>query len=667
MSPTGKVRALVGVLALTPFTATAAADSRATSIAALKRLSVEELLSLQVTSVSRTREQLSDAAAAVAVVTNEDIRRSGSTNVPEALRFVPGLHVAQRNASSWAVSARGFSSMNSEKLLVLSDTRSIYTPLFSGVFWDVQDYLMEDIERIEVIRGPGATLWGSNAVNGVISITTRSARDTQGLYLEGAVGTENELNLGARIGTTLGEHGYLRVFGKYAEHDDSFHPQTTNTDDGRIAHGGFRADWDLTDADSFTLQGDVYRGEIGQLAPSITIIGRGGPTGPLRVQLEGGNVLARWQRRIDDADLQLRAYYDLTRRNDPSYDDELETVDVDFQHRLPLGTRHELTWGLAYRSSKNLNRGKGLFALSPAAATDAIASGFIQDQIQLSDALRLTIGTKLEHNDFSGTEWQPGLRGAWTIAPGHNAWAAISRAVRVPTRIERDIAVDAGDPASDPRIVLLGSDEFESEELVAYELGYRWQASAALALDLAAFYNDYDGLASLEVGTPFIDPQDGRTIVPVFNQNLNTGRTRGIEALVSYTPVANWRLTANYAFIDMELEAPGLDLNRGAWLDGATPQHIAGVRSFLDLPNGFQIDAQLRYVSEIERLPDVLSGEGIDAYTELDLRIAWRGWHQLELSLVGQNLLHDHHLEFGTPATRGGIERGVYGKIAWGF
>lgn len=659
---------LFGAIALATTTATANMDPAATSITELKKLSVEELLDLQITSVSRSREQLSEAPAAIAVVTNEDIRRSGSTNVPEALRFVPGLHVAQRNASSWAVSARGFSSVNSEKLLVLSDTRSIYTPLFSGVFWDVQDYLVADIERIEVIRGPGATLWGSNAVNGVISITTRAAKDTQGAYLEAAAGSESRANVAARLGTTLGENAYIRVFGKYAEHDDSHHPQTANTDDGRLAHGGFRADWELGLADTLTVQGDVYRGEIGQLAPSITVIGREGPTGPLRVELEGGNVLARWQRRIDDhAELQLRAYYDLTRRNDPSYDDELQTVDVDFQHRLAIGTRHNVTWGLAYRSSDNTNQGKGIFALSPADATDAIASGFIQDQFRLTDSLLVTFGTKLEHNDFSGTEWQPSVRAAWSVAASHTLWAAISRAVRVPTRVERDILVDAGDPAGNPRLLLMGDDDFDSEELLAYELGYRWKATASLSLDLATFYNDYDGLASLEIGTPFIDPDDGRTIVPVVYQNRNSGHTRGIEALLTFTPTPYWRLSANYAYIDMDLEAAGLDLNRGVWLEDATPRQTAGLRSFLDLPGGFQIDAQLRYVSEIERLPDVPSGEGIPAYTELDLRIAWRGWREMELSLVGQNLLHDHHLEFGTPATRGEIERAVYGKFAWGF
>jgi iron complex outermembrane receptor protein len=655
-------------IALAATHAAAVTDEHSAHLADLKKLSVEELMDIKVASVSRSLEPLGGAAAAVAVVTNEDIRRSGSTSIPEALRNVPGLHVAQRNTNVWAVASRGFSSVSSEKLLVLTDTRSLYTPLFSGVFWDSQDYLMQDIERIEVIRGPGATLWGSNAVNGVISITTKNAKDTQGMYFDAAAGTENKVNVGGRIGTMLGERAYLRVFGKYAERDDTSHPQTQNSDDERFRHGGFRADWEMSDVDALTVQGDIYRGNAGQLAPSVAIIGRPGAQSPLRIEMEGGNVLARWQRRINErSDLQLRVYYDRTLRDDPSFTDELQTLDFDFQQRFALGGRQQVTWGLNYRTTDNSNRGKGLFNLDPAESTDTIASGFIQDQIRLSDQLQVTIGTKVEDNEFSGTEWQPSVRAAWDMDPNRTLWAAVSRAVRVPTRLERDIAIDILDPTSNPRAIWLGNEDFESEELLAYELGYRWQVMNSLAVDLAAFYNDYDSLASLEMGTPFIDPDDGRTIIPIITQNLNAGRSRGIEALLTFTPLQNWRLTVNYTYVDLDLDASGADLNRGTWLDGATPRHVFGLRSFLDLPGSFQIDAQFRYLSDIQRIPDIISGEGIPSYAELDVRLAWNGWRQLELSLVGQNLLHDEHLEFGTPAARGYIERGVYGKFAWGF
>ena len=495
---------------------------------ALKALTLEDLTNIEVTSVSRKEESLLKAAAAVTVVSNEDIRRSGSTSIPEALRFVTGVHVARRNSNSWAVSSRGFSGVSSEKLLVLSDTRSIYTPLYSGVFWGVQDYLLQDIDRVEVIRGPGAALWGSNAVNGVINITTKSAADTQGLYVEAGAGTEEHATAAARYGGKTAGGVYYRVFGKYLDHDATFDTNPATSDDWRLGHFGFRADWDATEADALTLQGDLYQGNIGQLAPIVTIIGRPGPTGDLEVGVSGGNVLGRWRRSIDkDSDIQFRAYYDRTHRDDASFLDDLDTVDLDFQHRFGFAARQEIIWGLNYRYTSNRNESKGIFAVDPPASTDHLASGFVQDQIALLDTLRLTIGTKLEHNDFSGFEVQPSVRAAWDHSPGHTVWSSVSRAVRTPTRLERDIAIDASDPAGNPVVRLLGNEDFDAEELLAYELGYRWQALDSLFIDLAAFHNRYEGLASLELGTPFIDPRDGRTVIPVVNENLTDGRYRG--------------------------------------------------------------------------------------------------------------------------------------------
>jgi iron complex outermembrane recepter protein len=634
----------------------------------LKSLSLEELMDVEVTSVSRTEETLGGAAAAVAVVTNEDIRRSGAASIPEALRMVPGVHVARGNSNRWAVSSRGFSSITSEKLLVLSDTRSVYTPLFAGVMWDVQDYLLEDIDRIEVIRGPGAALWGSNAVNGVINITTKSAKDTQGLYLEGGTGTEEHAMAGMRHGGRIGEDGYFRVFAKYLDRDESSHADPGHSDDWRLGHLGFRSDWQQSEDDALTLQGDVYRGNIGQLAPVVTILGREGPQGDLNASVSGGNVLGRWRHTIDaGSDWQFRAYYDRTHRNDPSYVDDLDTIDLDFQHRWVPAQRHELLWGLSYRYTDNRNNGKIIFRVDPQSSRDSLFSGFVQDQYSLRDTLRLTLGTKVEENDFSGFEVQPSVRLAWDVAPAHTAWGSISRAVRVPTRLERDIAVDVTDPAGNPVARLLGSDDFDAEKLVAYEIGYRWQALQSLFVDLALFHNRYDGLASLEFGQPFIDPRDGRTVIPIINENLTEGHSQGLEALLTFAPAPNWRLTASYSYVDLSLDPRGQDLNRGRFLEGATPKHQFGLRSFLDLPAGFQLDAQYRYSSDIESIPDIVTGEGIDAYSELDLRLAWRGWRQIELSLVGQNLLHDQHIEFGTPAARGEIERSVYGKFAWNF
>lgn len=637
------------------------------STESLKKLSLEELMNVEITSVSRHVERLGSAAAGVTVVTNEDIRRSGATTIAESLRGVPGLHVAKRDSNTWAIASRGFSSVNSEKLLVFMDARSVYTPLVSGVAWDVQDYLLQDIDRIEVIRGPGAALWGSNAVNGVINIITKNSRDTQGLYVEAGAGDEVEVISGARFGGKIGERGAFRVFGKYSERDGSHHPGAQSDDAWHLGLVGFRADFELSERDELVLDAAYHDGEIGHIEPAITIIGRPGPSGQLTADVSGGHVLGRWQRTIDEnTQWRARLYYDRTRRDDPSYLDELDTIDLDVQNSFALAERHHILWGLNYRYTDNRNVGKGIFNLEPASSQDRVISGFVQDQVALSRALRLTLGVKLEDNDFSGFEWQPSIRLAWDVAPEHTLWSAVSRAARIPTRLERDIAVDAADPSTDPLLRLLGNDQFDSEELIAYELGYRWQASPAFSLDLATFYNRYDGLASLELGSPFATP-GGRTIVPIVNRNLTDGNAHGFEALLTYAPVRNWRVTMSYSFVDLNLDPHGMDLNRGEYYEGATPRHQLSVRSYLDLPGGVQLDAHFRYIDELERSPDIVTGEGIGSYSELDLRLAWQFTDALELSLVGKNLLDDHHVEFGPPEGRGGIERSVYGKVTYGF
>lgn len=634
----------------------------------LAELSLEELGNIRVTSVSRTEEQLSAAAAAVTVVTARDIRRSGATSVPEALRMVPGLHVARQNASTWAISSRGFSSSNSAKLLVLSDTRSVYTPLFSGVFWDVQDYLMQDIDRIEVIRGPGATMWGSNAVNGVINITTKRADQTQGGLVEATAGDEERLIAAARYGGVVGDDVYYRVFMQHSERDDSYAPEATSSDDWRISHFGFRSDWQANARDSVTLQGDLYQGDIGQLVPQARLANRPGPQGNLEADVEGGNILGRWQRQLDgDGELQLRAYYDYTRRDDPSFLDELATYDIDFQHRFALGAIHQVTWGMNYRSADNENRGRGIFAVEPESSSDQLLGAFLQDQMALSESVQLTIGTKVENNDFSGVEWQPSVRLAWQLREGHNAWAAVSRAVRVPTRYERDIAIDVNIPGpGEPQIRIEGNSDFESEELVAYEMGYRWQATRKLAFDLAVFHNDYENLTALEFGQSYFDPNSGRTVIPLVAENVNEGHTQGFEALARYLPRDNWQLTLTYTYLDMEIDVGGDDLNRDALIEDSTPRHQFALRSSHDW-RGFEFDLQYRYLSEIQHLRESVTGAGLSSYSEIDLRVARRLTPQIEVALIGRSLLDDSHQEFGGPDSSGEVERSIYGKIVWTF
>jgi iron complex outermembrane receptor protein len=640
---------------------------------ALKRLSLDELMNVKVSSVSKTREDLFSAPAAITVVSSEDIERSGATNIPEALRLVPGLHIARRNSSVWAMGSRGFSGSNSEKLLVLSDTRSLYTPLISGVFWDAQQYVLEDIERIEVIRGPGAALWGSNAVNGVINITTKNARDTHGGYLAASVGTEEKIDIGARYGTAINDDLHVRAFANHAERDDTFHRNTAQSDDWRHTRLGFRADWDVTDADAVTLQGGAYRGEIGQYSPGVQLIGRAGPTGDLVGRANGGNILGRWRHRLGpDSDFQARFYYDRTHRDDPSFRDTLDTYDLDFQHHLRFGNfagamSHDVIWGLNYRFTDNTNTGRVIFKLDPPSSTDSVVSAFVQDQLTLSESVRLTVGSKFEHNDFSGFEIQPSMRASWDATPTINVWGAVSQAVRVPTRVERDVAIDlSDDPTASPTGRLEGNEDFESEELIAYELGTRWRVGDRWFIDLAAFHHRYEGLVSLEFGDPFVDPADSRVILPILNRNLTDGSSQGIELLATFDPWEDWRWTASYAYIDLSLDPKGQDLNRGELLEGATPRHQFALRSSLNLTETVQFDLQFRTLSAVRSSPEIISG-GIRGYSEIDMRLGWRATEQLHVSIVGQNLLNDKHVEFGSIEARGEIERGVYGKAAWHF
>jgi iron complex outermembrane receptor protein len=320
-----------------------------------------------------------------------------------------------------------------------------------------------------------------------------------------------------------------------------------------------------------------------------------------------------------------------------------------------------------YRYTDNYNHGRGVFALSPESSQDSVVSGFVQDQITIAQQGRLTLGTKLEYNDFSGFEVQPSIRMSWELSTNSTVWGAISRAARVPTRLERDVNIDATDPRANPVARLLGNRDFDSEKLLAYELGLRGQLNAQLSYDVATYRNEYEGLASLEFGNPFIDSQTGQTVIPVINRNLTDAHSQGIETQLTYAPLASWRLIATYAYIDLQMEPHGDDLNRGAFLAGATPRNQFGLRSWWDLPRGIELDIQLRYLSDIRHLPDIVDGSGIDGYSSLDVRLAWHPRPQLELAIVGQNLLDEHHVEFGTPEARGEIERSVYGKVAYGF
>jgi iron complex outermembrane recepter protein len=606
--------------------------------AELKKLSIEELMEIDVTSVSRRSERVSGAAAAVTVITGEDIRRSGVTSLPEALRLVDALHVARFNSGTWAISARGFNSGTANKMLVLIDGRSIYTPLFSGVFWDVQDLLLDDVDRIEVIRGPGAALWGANAVNGVINIITKSSRATPGGLAK--LGAGNEEGFAAfRYGGALGERGAYRAYAKYRAIDAlAFAAGGSAEDPLRTLQAGFHVDGDRGERDSYTLQGDAYRASSGLYLREDS-------------RMNGGNLLGLWSRRLSGSSrFDLRAYWDRTfRRVQGQFEEHRDTWDVDFQHAFAGGTRHEVVWGLGYRASGDEVENTPVLAWDPTQRTQTLFSAFAQDEIALvADRLRLTVGTKIEDPEYTGVEVQPSVRLAWTPSEHRTLWAAVSRAVRSPARIDEDSRFLLG-----PVVLVQGSRDFESEEVLAYEAGYRILPRPGLSLDVAAFYNVYDHLRSQEPpasGAPF----------PLTLANKLNARTYGAEVQANWQAASWWRVYGSYTYFHKRLsfDADSRDPTGGA-AEGNDPEHRFAVRSLVDLPGGIELDAWLRYV-------DSLPNPFIPSYTELDLRLGWRPSDRLDLSIVGQNLLHEQHAEFFTARSEE-VQRSVYGRAVWRF
>jgi len=612
------------------------ADERALSAKAIKELSLEELLDMEVTSVSKRPERLSNAAASIQVITAEDIRRSGARSVPEALRLAPNLEVARINAHDWAISARGFSARTANKLLVLIDGRTVYTPLFAGVFWEVQDVLLEDIERIEVISGPGATLWGANAVNGVINVVTKSAGSTQGTLISAGAGTELENFARIRHGGARGDDAHFRFYAKGFQRDSTELASAASArDEWHMGQAGFRADWSTAAYGLVTVQSDVYEGELGQLAQDD-------------VSLSGGNILGRWSRQLaEGSELQIQMYYDYTYRRIPgSIGEVLHTYDVDVQHQLQAFSGHHIVWGLGYRVIDDAVRNAPGIAFLPAKVSRQWFTGFIQDEMPvLDEKLYLTIGTKVEHNDYTGFEFQPSLRLAWLLNENHTLWSAISRAVRTPSRIDQDLFVPHA---------IAGGAGFESETLLSYELGYRVQAQRRFSLSAAAFYNDYDDLRSLEridPGVPF----------PVSIGNGLEGESYGVELSADLSINRAWKVRAGYTGLRIDLRPkPASTDASGGSNESHDPEEFWSVRSVHDVGNDWHLDLLYRHVSRI-------ANQDVPAYGDLDARLAWQPAAHVEASLTAQNLLNHSHAEFGAPDTRRRIERGLYGEITLRF
>lgn len=597
----------------------------------LADLSLEELADVEVTSVSRRAERLAEAAASIFVITRDDIRRSGATSLPEALRIAPNLQVARVDARQYAISARGFNSTTANKLLVLIDGRSVYTPLFSGVFWDAQDVFLEDVERIEVISGPGGTLWGTNAVNGVINVITKQATDTRGTLAYGGGGNE-ESGLGARHGLRLDNGGGLRLYGKGFSRDSTVRASGADAPDGwHGGQAGFRADWGAG-RDSYTLQGDAYDSAAEQAAPG-------------EVRFSGGNVLFRWTRQLARGDrVQVQTYYDNTRRDIPGvFGERLNTYDVEFQHALPQRGDHLLTWGGGHRAARDRVENSPQLAFLPASRELKWSSLYVQDEYSLSDALRLTAGVKVEHNPYTGEEVLPSARLAWRLDASRLLWTAASRAVRAPSRIDRDFFV----PGQAPFTFLAGGPNFRSEVSKVFELGYRARPFARASYSVTAFRSLHDHLRSIEPG-----PQG-----PVLGNRME-GETTGLEAWASLQVTPHWRLSAGGVLLDQDLRLEPGSGDTGVAGAGNDPERQFSLRSAYDLSAAQEFDVALRYVG-------ALPSPAVPSYTAIDARYAWRPRRGLELALTLQNLLDDRHPEFGTAASRAEIERSLFVKLTW--
>jgi iron complex outermembrane recepter protein len=614
----------------------------------LAQLSLEQLADLRVTSVSKKSERLSDAAASIFVITADDIRRSGAVGLPEALRLAPNLQVSQVSATGYDIRARGFNNTSANKLLVLIDGRSVYTPLFAGVFWDVQDVMLEDIDRIEVISGPGGTLWGVNAVNGVINIITRGARETQGALVSAGAGNR-EANGAVRYGAPLGSDGdgYFRVYAKYLDRSHTETASGARVDDGMYkSQVGFRADWDQP-LGHLSAQGNAYRGTVGQPAPgSISISGFALALGPIPVS--GENMTASWTRRLDGgSEMSLQAYYDRTERTvPPTFGEKLDIADVQFQHSVPLPAERSLVWGANYRYSIDDLANGDVFAFLPAHIHQHWSSVFAQGESGLGEGVRLTAGVRLERNDYTGTEILPNVRLAWKIAPERMLWTAASRTVRAPSRLDRDAFVPGHPP-----FLLAGGPDVRSEVAEVYEVGYR-ETFNAFSYSITAFHADYEHLHTQEIAP-------SRTFLTF--DGLLHGRTDGVEMWGTWQAAPRWRLSAGYTAQRERLHLDPRSNDAGAIATaGRDPAYGWSLRSSHDLGARWELDVIGRGVA-------ALSDPVVPAYATMDLRLGWKPARGVELWAAAQNLADGGHGEFTALDTRTELGRSFFLGVRWNY
>ncbi|HEV2489103.1 MAG TPA: TonB-dependent receptor [Candidatus Acidoferrales bacterium] len=636
-------------------------------------MSIEQLMQVEVTSVSKKEEKLSRTASAVFVITQADIRRSGATNIPDLLRMVPGLDVAQANSSTWAISSRGFNDQAANKLLVLIDGRTVYSPLFGGVFWDAQQIPVETIDRIEVIRGPGAAVWGANAVNGVINITTKKASDTQGELISGGGGTYEHGFGTALYGGKMGSDTYYRVFMNAfnRNHFNGFTGQNGH-DDWDMYRTGFRVDSKLGAKDSITVQGDAYNGSEAEVVAAVTSFQQPQPQIlNLRQGLGGWDVLSRWDRAISStSQTALQVYFDRTNRGDPTYGEGRDTLDFDFENHIAWGSRQDFVWGLGYRTTSDNIRGSIRVSFNPPSETDQLFSSFVQDEIAIvRERLYLTLGSKFEHNHFTGFGLQPNARLAWVVNDKNMFWAAVSRALQTPSRdseVRFNESVSTG-PSGLPLVVSVFGGEDENEILLAEEIGYRTQVSDHLSMDLTSFYNSYTDLTSAELGTLFMESNPAPThwVLPFTSANLLHGESHGGEIALNWKPTNRWILNPGYSYLQLHIHrAPtSTDARSVITIEGSSPREQAQLCSHLELAPRWEWDTSVYFVGRLAALQ-------IPSYTRLDAGLTWKFGEKMSFGVVGQNLLHDHHLESDSSdqiVVSSLVKRSAYAKLTWQF
>jgi iron complex outermembrane receptor protein len=635
----------------------------------LADLRLEDLMNIEVTSVSKKVQRVSQTGAAIFVITAEDIRRSGALNVPDVLRMVPGVDVAQLDANIWVITIRGFSDRFADKVLVLIDGRTAYTPTSSGVYWDQQDVPLEDVERIEVIRGPGGTIWGANAVNGVISITTKVAKATPGGLISATAGSQESTEGLLQYGRNIGKIGAYRVFGKYFGTGSQRLPDDTPGVDGwHLLHGGFRSDLSISSRETATIQGDFVRTRENELLN--VVLSNALPQQPtfvIRKDVSAGSVLARWTHvSASNSEISAQGYYDGYDRHEEGGYEGRRMFDMEFQDHARTDSAHDIVWGLGFRTTSDNLLPKYSKRFDPSQRVDNLFTGFLQDEITLTDSLHLVVGSRLERNAYTGIEFEPGAQLVWSVAKGHAAWVSAARAIRQPARADTAIRIDVATVPVDPNsfgvVEIIGDPTRKAEELIGYQIGYRAELSQRLSLDFTSFWNRYHHLQTDEPAQSFFTsvPPPPHFVFPEISSDHAHARTYGAEAFANWNVTQRWRISPGYAFLQMRVRPDESSQNTSvAGVAGDAPKHSFQMRSQVSLPHRVDWDVSLYYVGA---LPD----QGVTGYDRVDTRLGWRLGESFEFSVAGQNLLTPRHDEFGDDAplhTR--PQRNVFVKIAW--